>query len=368
LFLARFEAAFSRLWGGSGQIFQKALAAGVAYWVASDLLGHEQPAFAAIAALISLAVAAGREGRQAIELVFGVACGLTVADLFLSSVGSGAVQIALVVGVATGIVMFFGGGALAITEAGVSGLLMVILASPSSGLSVERFVEALVGCGIALALRAILPNNPSQTVGEAAHPIFNEFVDVLEEVYEALYTDDLEQAERALRKARRMDARIGGFKEALDAGYETVRLSPARRRALAPLGFYARAAEQLDLAVRDSRGLARAAVSMVRVGGPDREPLAESVLELARAVEALGIFLQDPNHPLDTRGFALKAAGDATVVLHKRNDLETNMLVGQIQSTTLDLLQASGMSHATAVQELDHAVLRTLEARRPEAR
>jgi len=367
LFLARFEAAFGRLWGGGGQIFQKALAAGVAYWIASDLLGHEQPAFAAIAALISLAVAAGREGRQAVELVFGVACGLTVADLFLSSVGSGAVQIALVVSVATGIVVFFGGGALAITEAGVSALLMVILASPSSGLSVDRFVEALVGCGIALALRAVLPNNPTQAVGAAAHPIFSEFVDVLEEVYEALYTDDLDQAERALKKARRMDARVGGFKEALDAGYGTVRLSPARRRALAQLGFYARAAEQLDLAVRDSRGLARAAVSMVRVGGPNQEPLAESVLELARAVESLGTFLQDPNHPLDTRSFALEAAGDATIVLHERNDLETNMLVGQIRSTALDLLQASGMSHATAAQELDHAVLRAIEDRRPKA-
>ena len=49
-----------RLWNGGGQIVQKALAAGVAYWIASSLLGHEQPAFAAIAALISLAVATAK--------------------------------------------------------------------------------------------------------------------------------------------------------------------------------------------------------------------------------------------------------------------------------------------------------------------
>jgi uncharacterized membrane protein YccC len=363
-FLRQFGAALGRLWSERGQVLQKALAAGVAYWIASGPLGHEQPAFASIAALISLSVVTGKEGRQAIELVFGVAIGLTVTSLLLSVIGSGALQIALVVALATGLVMFFGGGALSTTEAGVSALLMVILASPSSDLTGERFVEALVGSGIALAVRAIFPHNPGKTVGKAAHPIFDEFVGVLEEIYEALYTGDLEQAEGALRKARRMDARVGGFKEALEAGYGTVRLSPNRRRSLGQLGFYARAAEQLDLAVRDSRGLARAAVAMIRGGGTNQEPLAESVLKLARAVQALDVYLEDPEHPLDIRKFALEAAGDATIVLHERNDLETNMLVGQIRSTALDLLQASGMDYTAAQQDLDAAVLHSAEGRR----
>ncbi|MDQ3386212.1 MAG: FUSC family protein [Actinomycetota bacterium] len=357
--LNRFQAAFGRLGTEWSQVAQKALAAGMAYWIASSLLGHEDPAFASIAALISLAVTTGKEGSQVVELVFGVACGLTVADLLLSLIGSGALQIALVVGLATGLVTFFGGGALSITEAGVSALLMVILASPSSGMSGDRFIEALVGAGIALGLRAIIPSNPRRSVSQAAHPIFGEFVGVLENIYEALYTADLEQADDALRKSRRMDARVGGFREALDAGYGTVRLSPPRRRALGHLGFYARAADQLDLAVRDSRGLARAAVAMVRAGGGSLEPLAESVLKLAQAVDALGVYLDSPDHPLDTREYALKAAGDATVVLHARNDLETNMLVGQIRSTALDLLQASGMDYTTALQEIDYAVLRS---------
>lgn len=366
-FQRRFEAALFRMRTGWSQVAQKALAAGIAYWIAASLLGHEQPAFASIAALISLSVTTGKEGPQVVELVLGVACGLMVADLLLSFIGSGALQIALVVSLATGLAIFFGGGALSTTEAGVSALLMVILASPSSGLSGERFVEALVGCGIALAVRAIFPNNPGETVEKAAHPIFDEFVGVLEEIYEALYTADLEQAENALGKARRMDSRVGGFKEALDAGYGTVRLSPPRRRTLGKLGFYARAADQLDLAVRDSRGLARAAVAMIRVGGANQEPLAESILELARAVQALDVYLQDPEHPLDTRGFALKAAGDATIVLHARNDLETNMLVGQIRSTALDLLQASGLDYDTASREIDLATLRSADGSQREA-
>ncbi|MGB3635818.1 MAG: FUSC family protein [Rubrobacteraceae bacterium] len=363
-FLQRFGAALGRLWSESGQVLQKALAAGVAYWIASVPLGHEQPAFASIAALISLSVVTGKEGRQAIELVFGVAIGLTVTSLLLSVIGSGPLQIALVVGLATGIVMFFGGGALSTTEAGVSALLMVILASPSSDLTGERFIEALVGSGMALVIRAMFPHNPGETVEKAAHPIFDKFVEVLEEVYEALYTGDLEQAEGALRKARRIDDRVGGLKESLEAEYGSVRLSPTRRRSLGRLGFYARAADQLDLAVRDSRGLARAAVALVRTDGANHEPLAESVLKLAQAVQALDVYLEDPEHPLDTRSYALQAAGEATIVLHQRNDLETNMIVGQIRSTALDLLQASGMDYTMATQELDAAVLRATDVRR----
>ena len=54
------------------------------------------------------------------------------------------------------------------------------------------------------------PHNPGATVEKAAHPIFDEFVDVLEEIYEALYTGDLEQAERALKKGT-PDGRPGGW-------------------------------------------------------------------------------------------------------------------------------------------------------------
>lgn len=362
-FLRRFGVALARLWSEGGQVLQKALAAGVAYWIASVPLGHEQPAFASIAALISLSVVTGKEGRQAIELVFGVAIGLTVTSLLISTIGSGALQIALVVALATGLVIFFGGGALSTTEAGVSALLMVILASPSLDLTGERFVEALVGSGMALVVRVIFPHNPSETVEKAAHPIFEEFIGVLEEIYEALYTGDLAQAEGALAKARRMDARVGGFKEALDAEHGSARLSPTRRRSLGQLGFYARAAEQLDLAVRDSRGLARATVALIRTDGTNHEPLAESVLKLAQAVQALDVYLADPEHPLDTRSFALEAAGEATIVLHQRNDLETNMIVGQIRSTALDFLQASGMDYTSATRELDATVLRLTEHR-----
>jgi len=57
-----------------------------------------------------------------------------------------------------------------------------------------------------------------------------------------------------------------------------------------------------------------------------------------------------------TNQFALKAAEEATVVLNEHNDLATSVLVGQVRSTAVDLLRASGLHLDEAAGELDGAV------------
>ena len=73
-------------------------------------------------------------------------------------------------------------------------------------------------------------------------------------------------------------------------------------------------------------------------------------------MEALAGYLERPERPLgDARHFALGAAGEATSVLERNNDLETSALVAQIRSTALDLLQAAGMDSSEALQALREA-------------
>jgi hypothetical protein len=354
-----FEEALRRLGAGVWPILQTAVGASVAWFLASAVLGHDRPFFAAIAAVISTGVVVGHEGRRAVELVFGVACGLAIADLLVLAIGTGTVQIGIVVALAMAAALLLGGGTLLITEAGVSALLAITLEPSTTGLSPDRFVDALIGSGVALGVRAIFPNDPRHIVERAAHPIFDGLVGALRETAAALRECDLGRAERALQKAREMDGRMGAFREALDAGYDTVRLSPPRRRALGQLGFYATAADQLDLAVRNVRVLARAAAATVREGESAPEALCETILALARAVEALSTYVEEPDHPVQTRRFALEAAGGATAVLKERNDLRTSMLVGQVRSTAVDLLRASGLDSAEALEALRKAVGRT---------
>ena len=344
--------ASGRLGTGVWPILQTAVAASLAWFLASAVLGHDQPYFAAIAAVISTGVVVGQEGRRAVELVFGVACGLAVADLLVVLIGTGTVQIGVVVALAMAVAWLLGGGPALVTEAGVTALFTVMLDPSTSGWSPERFVDALLGSGVALAVRAVFPSDPRHLVERAAHPIFDDLTDALRETATALRAGNLEMAEHALQKARETDARMDSFREALDAGYDTVRLSPPRRRALGQLALYARAADQLDLAVRNVRVLARAAATTVREGGTVPETLSETILDLAYAVESLAAYVEEPEHPVETRRFALEAAGEATAVLEERNDLRTSMLVGQIRSTAVDLLRASGMDTAEALEAL----------------
>jgi uncharacterized membrane protein YgaE (UPF0421/DUF939 family) len=356
--LQRLEGAFGRLRAGGWPILQTAVAASLAWYSATLVLGHERPFFASIAAVISLGVAVGQEGRRAAELVFGVACGLSVADLLVLAIGSGPLQIGVVVALAMSAAMLLGGGTLLVTEAAVSGLLVVTLDPTTQGLSPDRFLDALVGSGIALLISALFPNDPRQMVERAAQPIFDELIDMLGETTAALHTGDRELAEHALEKARGIDARMGALKEALAAGYGTARRSPPRRRDLGYLAHYAAVADQLDLAVRNSRVLARAAANMLQDDIEVPEQLSEALLDLARAVETLGAYLRRSDH-LDTRYFALKAAEGAVSVLGERNDLETSMLVGQIQSTAMDILRASGMDYSESRRALREAAERS---------
>ena len=344
--------ATGRLGTGFWPILQTAVAASVAWFLASVVLGHGQPYFAAIAAVISTGVVVGQEGRRAVELVFGVACGLAVADLLVVLVGTGTVQIGVVVALAMTVAWLLGGGPALVTEAGVTALFTVMLDPSTSGWSPERFVDALLGSGVALGVRAVFPSDPRHRVERAAHPIFDDLTDALRETAAALRAGNLEMAEHALQKARETDGRMDAFREALDAGYDTARLSPPRRRAFGQLAIYAKAADQLDLAVRNTRVLARAAATTVREGGTVPEALSETILDLAYAVETLATYIEEPEHPVDTRRFALEAAEGATAVLEESNDLGTSMLVGQIRSTAVDLLRASGMDRTEALDTL----------------
>src|SRR5918994_1549295 len=202
------------------------------------------------------------------------------------------------------------------------------------GVSPDRFLEALVGGGAALAVSAAFPSNPSMRARQAVRPVLEDLATALRDAAAALIGGDLELAQEALSESRRIDGRVAWLREELDGGYQVARLSPPRRRHLGRLALYAAAADQLDLAVRDTRVLARAAVTLVREKGAAPGQLPEAILGLALAVEALAGYLERPERPLgDARHFALGAAGEATSVHERNNDLETSVLVGQIRST-----------------------------------
>jgi uncharacterized membrane protein YgaE (UPF0421/DUF939 family) len=357
----RLHSAAIRLRSAWLAILQTAVAACLAWFLAVLILGLERPTFAPIAAVISLGLAVGERGRRALELTLGVAFGVALADLLVSVVGVGALQAGAVVLLAMGLAVFLGGGDVGVKEAAISAMIIMITFTPSAaGFPIERFLEALIGGGTALLINALLPVNPERMVEDAAYPVFAESAAVLEEVADALEDGDAERAQRAYVKAREIDARVAGLKEAVAAGRETARLAPPRRRSLGHMELYTRAADQIDLTVRDVRALARAALSVVQPEDPAPERLLAAIRGLARATEALAAYLQTSGDPPDqTRRLALKAASEASTLLEEHEGLASNLginaLVDQIHSSAVDLIGGTGMDRAVALRALEEA-------------
>src|SRR3954469_4661823 len=105
-------------------IVQTAAAAVIAWYIALALLPDPRPAFASIAAVIALGATFGRRGARAAELIGGVVVGLAVADVIVQVIGTGPLQMGLMVLLAMSTAVALGGGPLLVSEAAVSALLL----------------------------------------------------------------------------------------------------------------------------------------------------------------------------------------------------------------------------------------------------
>ena len=126
--------------------------------------------------------------------------------------------------------------------------------------------------------------------------------------------------------------------------------------------LYAQAAQQMDYAVRNTRVLARRALSAIRRHGPAPPGVADAVALLGDAVLELGQQLEHPEGDTAARRLALEAATTATKALQDDPGLSISVIIGQVRSTAVDLLRGSGMTGDEARAALDAAVERARAA------
>jgi uncharacterized membrane protein YgaE (UPF0421/DUF939 family) len=342
-------------------ILQMALAASVAWYISASLFGSDLPFFASAAAIVTIGVTTGLHGRRAIQVVLGVSFGLVFASLLTLAIGSGAIQIGIVIALAVSVAMYLSKEPLFLNQTAISAMLVVALESslaPSMAPSIYsftlgRFLDALVGSSVAIIASLVLPINPRRDIEDIVQPILDESVNTLKESAAALSDADLDRAESAFREARQITERLDSFKESLLSDYETARYAPPRRQDLRHLELYATAATQIDLAVSDVRGVARAAARAVRQDSTALEPLSQAISDLAQAVDTLGTLLEEARPLEDVRPFLYEAAQKATAVLENHRDMATGALVGEIRATTVDLLMSTGLERDEVLRELE---------------
>ena len=334
-------------------------AALVAWYLAKLLLGQRETGFAPIAAVICLGATMGQQRERALELTGGVVLGVLIADLLVRLLGNGPLQVGLMMVLAMSAAVLVGGGALLMTEASVSAIIIGSTAASSLGLFPTRPIEGLVGGLVAFAVHSLVfPPDPLLHVSRAANAVFGALGRTLEDLAAVLRSGDRARAERALEAARGIDGDVRALGEALTIGTETARSAPMRRPARAALDRQQEIARHLDFAVRNTRVLARDTLRYARSGDAPVPDLADAVADLGLAVWALAAAFEDADAREDPRRLALRAAARASDAMARHADRTLIEIAGQVRSTAADLVRAS---QAGAPDEADLAEASTEE-------
>ncbi|MFC3689815.1 FUSC family protein [Aquipuribacter hungaricus] len=328
-------------------LVQSAVAAGLAYWVASTVLGHEQPFFAPVAAIVGLGASYRQRGRRAVEIVVGVAIGVGVGDLVVALVGPSIWVLVLAVLVAMSLAVFLDVGALVVTQAGVqSAIVTTLVANPSQGL--DRWLDAVVGGATALLIAVLSPVGPLRRPREHAVEVLRTLADLLRDAVSANRTGDVDLARRTLERARETEYSLGQLRDLTEERSDAASLSLLRRSRSRRARSDAHAATVLDLAVRNARVLVRRADVAVEREDPIPAEVLRLVGDLADVVDHLAAGYDDPaQQPLLRRELTALAERSSTFAVPL--GLSGATVLAQCRSLVTDLLRLTGLGHGEAL-------------------
>jgi uncharacterized membrane protein YgaE (UPF0421/DUF939 family) len=327
-------------------IAQCALAAGVAWAVARYVVGHKQPFFAPVAAMVCLGFSFGQRLRRVAEVMVGVAVGVGVGDLFVKVFGTGVAQLVFVIALAMSIAVLLGAGNLMTTQAGVQAAIVTTLL-PNPGAGFSRWQDAALGGLVALAAATIAPAAAIRRPRQQASGVLNELSEILVETADGLRERDEEAVTDALRRARASESRLDDLRSAAEEGVAVVRLSPFRRRHRGRVQEIADLVVPLDRAIRNTRVLVRrCAVSVWR---DERMPAEYPMLleRLADGTRLIGESLFEPAADVAAHR-VLGELGRRTAVMPLPVGLSAVVVLGQLRSTIIDLLELTGTSYDDA--------------------
>lgn len=267
-------------------LVQTSAAAGLAWYLAHDLLGHPQPFFAPIAAAVSLSTSNVLRAQRAVQMMIGVTLGIGLGSLVQGLLGPGALPIAVAALVALGAAVFIGGGFIGhgmmfANQTVVSAIL--VLALYHGGLGLERIFDALIGGAVALVFAVLLfPADPRTVLRNARAGVLGVLHDVLSRAADVAAGRQDPPPNWPLTAVDRVHEQLSGLLEARTTARQVVVIAP-RRWGLRD------AVEAADLQAVHVALLASSVLQLARavVPGADPETPVHSVLVGLAAAAAL---------------------------------------------------------------------------------
>jgi uncharacterized membrane protein YgaE (UPF0421/DUF939 family) len=341
------SARLRRLQAKAWMIGQCAVAAGVAWLVATEVFGHPSPFFAPVAAVVCLGTSYGQRLRRVAEVSIGVSIGIGTADLFTNLFGHGAPwHITVIVAIAMSAAVLLDAGVLLINQAAVQSIVVITVLPLDGGVS--RIVDALIGGGVALVAATVVPGAPLRRPREAAAKVTAELARLLRSASSSARAIDMEQASDTLDRARETESSLNELRTAASEGLEVVRSSPFRWRNRPHVRSIAEVVEPLDRALRNTRVMIR----RIEVSARLEETMPPDYLaildQLAEAADTMARELAANRSP-EVAQPRLTEIAEITADASEPLTLSAAVVLGQMRSLVVDLLQLSGLSHHEAV-------------------
>ncbi|WP_432565345.1 FUSC family protein [Kineococcus sp. SYSU DK003] len=336
-------------WQGSWwQIMQCGLGAGIAWTLAQALWNQAYPVFACVAVVVCLGVQNNQRLRRVGELGVGVTIGVLLGTLIVHLVGRGPLQITAIVAAAMFIARFLDSGILLVNQAALQAAFIVAYPPMPGSDGQSRWLDAMTGVVVALAVAALLPPDPRRDVRGRAKAYAGQLADLLEDGADAIREQDATKAEDVLARARVTQGELDGWSQSVNAGQEVHRLSPLRRRGRGEIAQQKRLQAGMDRATRNLRVALRRISTALRYDEAMPSTLAEALDGLAAAVRAVG----EPPYPGETVPPSVAGLQELAVTLGPRTlgaqSLSATVVVAQLRSAVVDLLQAQGVSPTEA--------------------
>lgn len=342
-------------------MLQATIGAGLAYWVAHELVGHPQPFFAPMSVVIILGLSGGDRLSRAFEMAMGGVLGVAVGDLLFHSTGmTGPLQITLIVFIALIVGSLLTKSVLVSNQIVIGSILIATILPPDvSNGGLERAMDALIGCVIGIATIALVPNSPLTNGRNEISKVLAIISSVLDDVVAGLRDNDSKVIDQAMDAVNNSQTEINSMLAAAKSGKEVTKVSPLMWSSRRQLRSFERMLEPVGNCVRLVQVLARRAGVLCEDGDKvsDKqivllEELADIALGLSTVYQKRTKVIEAQEIPALINRLRDVAAESGTEVLDKNSVLSAYAILAQTRSVAVDLMIVCGMSRESAVAQL----------------
>ena len=251
------------------QAARAAIAAGLSWFVAAQVVGNPIPVFAPLAALLTVQTTLWESVSRGAQRVAGVVVGVIVAFGFARLVGIHAWSIGLIIFAALLIGRALRLGVHGSIQVPVSALLVLAVGGTRAAYAGDRVIDTVIGAGIGVIVSLVpAPSSAVTQASEAVASLATQLGQLLGSINDALRVTADRDA--PLRNARLLAQQTADATRVVDQATTSIRLNPATRSSAATITRLAESLETLRLVGVQVRGIAR---SVADAEGPI-EPLA----------------------------------------------------------------------------------------------